>query len=61
MDEEPTTQELRERQLERERVEREDAEVSPDPQDTQAHERRADKARYLRRKLEEREESERDG
>ena len=61
MDEEPPTEELRLRQLDRERTERRAADETDEPEDTHTHRRRADKAEYLRRKLEEREESERDG
>ena len=61
MDEDPTTQELRLRQAQREREERERAGQAISEEDTQTHERRADKAEYLRRKLAERGESERDG
>jgi hypothetical protein len=55
---EPTTQELKLSQLEREKAERRRAETGPDEEAAQ-HDRRADKARYLAEKLEEREESER--
>lgn len=61
MDEEPNTEELRHLQQERERQERRQAEEAVDEEDTQTHRRRADKAEYLRRKLEERAESERAG
>jgi hypothetical protein len=57
--EEPTTQELKLTQLERERAERRRAETAPDEDEVAQHERRAEKARYLAEKLEEREESER--
>ena len=57
--EDPTTEELRIEQLQREAGEREAAEGSSMPDDTEQHERRADKAEYLRRKLEERAEAER--
>jgi len=50
---EPTTQELKRTQLERERAERRRAKTALQ------HERRADKARYLADKLEERAQSER--
>ncbi|MBV9310068.1 MAG: hypothetical protein JOZ73_04510 [Solirubrobacterales bacterium] len=60
MDDEPDTQELRERQLERERSERELASDAEDPQEEAAHARRAEKSAYLRRKLEERADSERE-
>jgi hypothetical protein len=57
--EDPTTEELRLDQLQRERTERERADRSPDPDDTDQHEARAAKAGYLREKLEERAEAER--
>ena len=59
MTEEPTTQELKLTQLERERAERRRAETAPDDDEVAQHERRAEKAKYLAEKLEEREESER--
>ena len=59
MTEEPTTQELKLTQLERERAERRRAETAPDEDEVAQHERRAEKAKYLAEKLEEREESER--
>jgi hypothetical protein len=59
-DEDPTTQELRLEQLQREAAERDRAVESDDPDETEQHERRADKASYLREKLEERAESERE-
>ena len=55
----PTTEELRIEQAGREAEERERAEASESPDETDQHERRADKADYLRRKLEERSEAER--
>ena len=58
-DEDPTTEELRLSQLRRERAEREEASNAPAPSETEQHERRAEKAEYLRRKLEERAEAER--
>jgi hypothetical protein len=57
--EDPTTQELRIEQLNRERTESERAEQATDPDDTGQHEARAAKAGYLREKLEERAEAER--
>ena len=45
-------------QLQRERAEREAAERGATPDDTEQHERRAEKASYLREKLEERAEAE---
>ena len=61
MEEDPTTQELRIEQLKREQGERERAAKGVTPDDTEQHERRADKASYLREKLEERAEAERKG
>lgn len=61
MDDEPTTEELRVAQLRREGAERERAGRGVSEEDTEQHERRADKAAYLREKLEERAESEREG
>jgi hypothetical protein len=58
-EDEPTTQELKIRQLQRELEERKRAEVADTEEGTGSHQRRADKAEYLRHKLEEREESER--
>jgi len=54
-----TTDELHRRQAEREDAEREYAEADETDEGTATHERRADKAAYLREKLEERAESER--
>ena len=59
MDEEPTTEELRLEQAQRESKERGAAEGTPLEEDTAQHERRADKAAYLRQKLEQRAEAER--
>ena len=65
MPEDPTSQELRIAQLKREHSERERAErereIDPESDDTptQSHDRRAEKAAYLREKLEERAEAER--
>jgi hypothetical protein len=61
MEHEPDTQELKAAQAQREDAEREQARAAPDEQETAQHERRAEKARYLRQKLEERAESEREG
>jgi len=58
-DDEPTTQELKEDQRRREAAERHQAETASDEHETAQHERRAEKADYLREKLQEREESER--
>lgn len=59
MTDEPNTEELKLTQLEREQAERRRAESAPDEDEAVQHERRADKARYLADKLEERAESER--
>jgi hypothetical protein len=60
MAEDPTTEELRVRQMKREEDARVRADESPEEADTQQFDRRADKAAYLKRKLEERAESERE-
>lgn len=60
MEEDPTTQELRIEQAERERAERDAAEEGATPEDTEQHERRAERASYLREKLEERAQAERE-
>lgn len=60
MEEEPTTKELRIAQLQEEREERERARTSDQGEESKRHSRRADKAAYLRAKLEQRAESERD-
>jgi hypothetical protein len=57
--EDPTTQELRLEQLQREKTEQERAERALEPDDTDQHQARAAKASYLREKLEERAEAER--
>ena len=59
MTDEPTTQELKRTQLERERAERRRAKTVAEEDEALQHERRADKARYLADKLEERAQSER--
>jgi hypothetical protein len=59
-DTDPTTQELRVRQMKREEEARVDAERRPEDEDTAQFDRRADKAAYLRQKLEERERAERE-
>jgi hypothetical protein len=60
-DADPTTEELRLDQLKRERVLREEAEQIPADDDTSEQVvARADKAQYLREKLEERARAERD-
>jgi hypothetical protein len=53
------TEDLRETQRKREQAERRRAQTAPDERETVQHERRAEKARYLREKLDERAESER--
>jgi hypothetical protein len=58
-DSDPKTEELKLTQLERERAERRRAESLPDDDQAVQHMRRAEKARYLAEKLEERAESER--
>ena len=60
MTEEPDTEELRRAQSAREAQEEAMAQGARDEEETAQHERRADKARYLRDKLEERAESERE-
>jgi hypothetical protein len=57
--EDPQTEELRLRQRERERSERDAEREAEDPEATEQHRRRADKAAYLREKLEERGDAER--
>ena len=59
MPEDPITEELKLAQLEREQAERRRAESVPDKDEATQHDRRADKAKYLAEKLEERAESER--
>jgi hypothetical protein len=54
----PETQELRLEQQRRERAEREEADESTQEREAHAHERRADRAAYLREKLDERARSE---
>jgi hypothetical protein len=54
-----TTQRLREEQAEREAAERDGAAGAATEEGTAQHERRADKAEYLKEKLEERAEAER--
>jgi hypothetical protein len=57
--EDPPAQELKLRQLAEERAERERLADAENAADAERHLRRADKASYLRRKLEERQRSER--
>ncbi len=59
MEHDPDTDELAEAQRKREEAEHAQARESLDEHETAQHERRAEKARYLREKLEERAESER--
>jgi hypothetical protein len=61
MGHEEDTRELRIEQVQRELRERKRAEEAGEPEESRAAERRADKHAYLREKLAEREESERDG
>jgi len=56
----PTTEELRLDQLQREADERKRAAQSPTEDESEQHERRAEKAHYLREKLDERAASERE-
>lgn len=60
MGEDPTTRELRVKQLKREVEEREAAEAGATDHETGQHDARAAKAAYLRKKLEERAEAERE-
>jgi hypothetical protein len=60
MSEEPDTKELREAQARRVREELEMARSASDEEELAQHERRAEKAGYLRQKLEERAASERE-
>jgi hypothetical protein len=57
--EEPSSEELRIEQLKREAAERKAVEAEASEEEAAQHERRADKAAYLREKLQERVESER--
>jgi hypothetical protein len=58
-DGDPTTEQLRAVQAEREGSAREQAKRAKEDEDTAQFDRRADKAAYLKHKLEERDESER--
>ena len=58
-EEDPTTQELRLDQLRREADEREQADSALGEEEAEQHERRAEKASYLRERLEKRADSER--
>ena len=57
-DDDPTTQELRVEQLRREQSEREEQREAATEDEAEQHARRAEKADYLKKKLEEREEAE---
>ena len=57
----PSTEELRRRQLDQERAEREQLAEADTDADADRHRRRAEKAGYLRRKLQEREHAEQAG
>ena len=59
MDDVPTTEELRLSQLRRESTERREAERAASEPEGEQHARRAEKADYLRQKLDERAEAER--
>jgi hypothetical protein len=61
MDDDRVTEALRAQALAREREERQRAQAAAGGAQKHAHRRRAEKAEYLRRKLEERSESERRG
>ncbi len=54
----PKTEEMRLEQLQRERTERAQADDAAEPAEEDTHERRADRAAYLREKLNERARSE---
>jgi hypothetical protein len=58
VDEDPTTQELRLEQTRRAAQEQEEAQEAPVDDEADQHARRAEKADYLREKLEERAEAE---
>jgi hypothetical protein len=57
----PKTEEMRVEQLERERRERDDARDATEAAEEKTHDRRAERAAYLREKLDERAKSEDDG
>ena len=61
MEDDPTTQELRGEQAKREAEERRSAEDAPTEDAADQHARRAEKAEYLRKRLEERAKAEREG
>jgi len=54
----PKTEELRVEQVQRELAEREQASDAPEDAEEHTHERRADRAAYLKKKLDERAKSE---
>jgi hypothetical protein len=54
----PRTEEMRLEQIKRERSERDQARDADEPADEEAHDRRAQRAAYLREKLDERAKSE---
>jgi hypothetical protein len=54
----PKTEELQLEQVQREIQERKQAEGAPEPAEERTHDRRADRARYLKKKLDERAKSE---
>jgi len=58
--EDPSVEELRRQQREHERLERDQLAESESGAEADRHRRRADKAAYLRRKLEQRQRAERD-
>jgi hypothetical protein len=60
VEEDPTTQELRLEQERKEEEEREEERRSTTEDEAEQHERRAEKADYLKKKLEERAEAERE-
>ncbi|HLY47876.1 MAG TPA: hypothetical protein VKR21_01655 [Solirubrobacteraceae bacterium] len=60
MPEEPSTEELQAEQMKRELAARRAAETAPDDEETAQYERRAEKAHYLREKLDERAAAERE-
>ncbi len=60
MESDPPTEQLEALQRERELTERERADDAPDEHESAQHERRAEKAGYLRRKLQQRAASERE-
>jgi hypothetical protein len=57
---EPTVEELKRRQIDQERAERERLADADNQADADRHRRRADKANYLRGKLEQRQQADRD-